>query len=576
MKEISFAVIVMTITLAAVYLPVAFQTDESAVMFREFAWTLAGSVLISGFVALTLTPALCGKYLKHSDELLIWQRLNARYADSLTKALQYPKTICGLLVVVLLLGVWGHQRLPAELLPIEDDDMLIGEINVENSVSDAVRESWLRDIEKLIEKLPEKQLIFSGIWQDTYAFWQVLLKPRSDRSRGAEEIVKSLQPELKKIVGPVVNVKMGEGGLGGDESLKIIIQYAADEAQLVAVTNAIIEEAQKNPGFVHLNSEQAWEKARIHVIVDRELADELGVSLDTIEDTLYTYLSGRKAANYQFQGLDYDVLVRANAQLRGDWEGLNTFFVQGGEGQWVPLGSLITLKEVLEPNQIKHYERMRGAAITVTLKPDMHLDKAIKILEPIIQKHLPREALYKFGGKAEKYKEAQSSLWLTFALALVFIYLVLAALFESFVHPFIVLLTVPLSITGAVWAINFMGGTNNVYTSIGLITLIGLITKHGILIVDFSNRLRETGMPLMTAVVEASRARLRPVLMTTLAMIFGAIPLVFGVTEGALARRHIGWVIIGGMITGTIFSLYVVPVVYSLIARKSREVVQSI
>ncbi len=563
MKEISFAVVVMTITLAAVYLPLVFQADESAVLLREFAWTLAGSVIISGFVALTLTPALGGKFLKHTKKVDFWEKIAVRYQRWLALALQHPGKITILLVIIAGLGVYGFQRLPSELIPVEDEGYLSGGIYADNAVSEAVRNDWFKQVEGILKTVPEGERVLSGIWQDRWMWWYLILKPSEDRTRTSFDIAKSLRPEFKKIVGPEVQIDEGRG-VGGDEGFKVVVLFSGAAQQLIDSLNDIMTEVRKVPGFDAIYSQQTAEIPRLSVTVDRELAAELGVSIEAIEDTLYTFLSGRKATDFNFQGFDYDVQVRAPLQYRSELNNINTYFVAGAEGQSVPLGSLVTLKEILELSEIKHSDRIRSASIHMALQPSMSIDKAMQVLDPIIKKHLPRDARYYFGGKAEQYKESRSAMWITFGLALAFIYLVLAALFESFIHPFVVLLTVPLSITGAVWAVNFIGGTNNAYTSIGLVTLIGLITKHGILIVDFANRLRAEGHALLEAVIIAATARLRPVLMTTFAMVFGAIPLIFSIGSGAIARKDIGWVIIGGMLMGTLFSLFIVPVAYSI------------
>lgn len=568
MKEITFAVIVMTITLAAVYMPIAFQADDTVVMFKEFAWTLAGSVLISGFVALTLTPALCGKYLKHARKVKAWEKLTLLYRDSLQKALKRPRLISGLAIAVALLGVWGFVRLPSELIPAEDEDYIHGYFDFANTVPDAVRIGWFNEVENILKTIPEGTRVATGDWQQRWLWWNLLLKPRAKRDRNFKQISEELQPKLAKIVGPRVGINMGEGsGMDGDEPLKVILQYAAPYDQIIKLVKAIMAEAETKPEFQRVSSEETWDISRIKVEVDRSFAQEMGVNPEAIEDTLYTFLAGTKANIFNFQGFDYDVIVQASLPFRSDQNHLNQFFISGSEGQWIPLGSLVNIQEVNEPQKLRHYERIRGASITINTHASVSLDEAMKTIEPIIKKHLPVGATYRFAGKAEKYQESRNAMWLTYGLSLVFIYLVLAALFESFVNPFVVLLTVPLSIAGAMWAVNAFGGSNNIYTSIGLVTLVGLITKHGILIVDFANRLKAEGLPVLQAVQEAATRRLRPVLMTTLAMIFGAVPLVFSIGAFANARIHIGWVIIGGMVCGTIFSLYVVPVVYSLVAK---------
>lgn len=563
MKEISFAVVVMTITLAAVYLPLFFQADESAVLFREFAWTLAGSVIISGFVALTLTPALGGKFLRESKPILLWETIVQSYRRWLTVILLHPIRIHLLLIIIGIFGVIGYNRLPSELIPTEDEGIIFGSIFADNVVTESVRQDWFNKTEAILKTVPEGERILTGVYQDQWLWWNLTLKPNANRSRSSIEIAKALRPQLSAIIGPIVMVN-DNPGVGDQDSFKIVVQYAGAHDKLIAALNSMMNEMRKIPGFDAIQSEQTWEKPRLKVTVDRELAAELGISMEAMEDTLYTFLSGRKAVDFNFQGLNYDVQVRASLENRSEFNKLNTYFVSGSIGQWVPLGSLVTLKEILEPNEIKHFDRIRGGSINIALQPNMSLDRAMTILEPIIKKHLPPDARFRFGGKAEQYREARAATWVTYGLAIAFIYLVLSALFESFIYPFVILLTVPLSVTGAVWAVNMADGSNNVYTFIGLITLIGLITKHGILIVDFANNLRKKHS-VIEAVLLAASVRLRPILMTTMAMICGAIPLIFSVGAGAIARKDIGWVIIGGMLTGTIFSLFVIPAAYVII-----------
>lgn len=569
MKEISFAIIVMTITLAAVYVPIAFQRDESAVMFKEFAWTLAGSVIISGFVALTLTPALCGKFLKEDHAPKIWEKLQLRYRSWLSIALKHSWKVCGVGLLVAILGVWGFVSLPPELVPVEDQNYLQSWFAFKNDVPDSVREGWLKQMEKIVqETVPDYENILNADYRGNM-FSFVTLKPREQRNKDVKDIVTELDAKLKTIAGPFVGANVPSNNTNmGEEDFRIILQSSGDYQQLLSVGKKIIKEL-KDKGFDNVTSEQTDEKRRLKIVIDKALANELGVSVTAIEDTLYTLFTGRKATDYHFKGFDYDVEVRGVKRARSELENINEYFVEGGNRQLIPLGTLVSFKETIEPTQIKHFERQRGVAISVPLKPGMPLGEAMKMVEPMIKRIIPDDILFRFGGKAERQKEAQLAMLFTYGLALVFIYLVLTALFESFVHPFIVLLTVPLSMTGALWAVKCMeGGTNNIYTAIGLVTLIGLITKHGILIVDFSNRLVKTASSVKEAVIQAAETRLRPVLMTTLAMIFGAVPLVFTVGAGAVAQKHIGLVIIGGMLTGTFFSLFVVPVVYNLIYKK--------
>lgn len=574
MKEITFAIIVMTITLAAVYLPVALQSDESAAMFREFAWTLASAVLISGFVALTLTPALCGKFLKPVAHQNYWNTIDLHYHKLLNLACNNSRKIGIAAAIIAVLAVIGFKGLGSELMPIEDEDYLTGSIFSENEVPEALRESWKKQLEQILYTIPERETV--SIWEvyQRWLGWRMILKPRKERSRSANEINEELRLKFKNVVGPLVTSQVNEQGSigGGTGAIEVVIQYLGEASVLEQMFKAINEESKKYPDiFENLSGEQAYSIPRYHIEVDPPLAAELGVGMNAIEETVYSFLAGNKVTDFNFRGLNYDVFVRAAKPFRREMSGINQFFVTGGLGQWIPLGSLVNVVEKVGPFQVRHFERMRGTTINASLKPGVSFDRAMPVLETIVKLHLPREARFYFSGAAETYQESQSAMWITYVLALLFIYLLLAALFESFIQPLIVLLTVPLSIAGAVWLVRFMGGTNNIYTAIGLVTLVGLITKHGIMIVDFSNRLCAEGKSIRDAVIQAARLRLRPILMTTLAMIAGAVPLLFSLGAGAMARHHIGWVIIGGMLTGTIFSLFVVPVAYHMVMARERQ-----
>ncbi len=561
MQEISFSIVGMTLILAAVYMPLLFQANDASVIFKEFAWTLAGSVLISGFVALTLTPALCGKYFRAgSEQQGYWGSLENHYQNILSVLVLHPKKIALALLLFAGLSVGGLQHLPSEQIPVEDESYLSGMIMSDNIVPSAVQKGWQQSVGAILEQIPEKEKVMFWQYRQWHG-WFLVLKSPKDRQRSIQAIRSDLTQKLRSVVGPLVTVNT-ESAMGDNNAMKVIIQYAGDPLVLSKASQAIMVDLRKQPGVQGVNSDQPPDLVRLKVAVDRALASELGVGVDAIEDTIFTLLSGRKVSDFYFEGLDYDVKVRAAPSLRTEASDLNRFFVAGSEGQWVPLGTVVRLEHELSASQIKHYDRVRGIALSLNLKAGADLDTVIKGIAPIMKRHLPMDAQYHFAEQLEAYQSgSKTALW-TFLLALAFIYLVLAALFESFVDPWIVLLTVPLSLGGAVAALFLYGGTNNAYTLIALMTLMGLIAKHGILIVDFANRLslRE---PLSEAIVHAAVARLRPILMTTLAMIGGAVPLVFSVGAGAVARQHIAWVIIGGMLMGTVFSLFVVPVIYA-------------
>lgn len=580
MKEITFAVVVMTLTLAAVYLPLAFQADETSYILREFAFTLAGSVLLSGFVALTLIPAMSVKFLtgtalvnKKSISERFWFWLNNLYKSSLALSLNHTKKVLLSLLVLAGLAWYGYQHVPQELKPIEDTDIMQGWISYDNQVADNVKQGWYKKIEEIIEKnVPEKEKILLGQWQE-YSWFVVTLKPRKERSRGLKEIAQQLETKLKTIAGPSVGVNYNSSSGGEDEqNLGFIVQYAGAKDVLINSCQTIINKIRNQEDVKRVWSKDLEKRSRYKVKILRDMAAELGISVQDVEDTLNAFFTGRKAFDFTFDDYDYDVDVRVMPELQGELNAIDQFFVRTNDGVSVSLGVLVDISEITDTISIRHYDRLPGIKIKIDLKKGVSLEKALEQIEPIVRQYMPENAKILLAGDLEKYKLAKQAMIITFTLALAFIFLVLAALFESFIDPFIVMLTVPLSILGAIWAIYFIGGTNNLYTQIGMVTLIGLITKHGILITDFANRQIQSGKSIKDAVLIAASARLRPILMTTLAMICGAVPLVFSLGAGANARMHLGWVIIGGMVTGTIFSLYIIPVVYKVFARFKEKI----
>lgn len=578
MKEITFAVIVMTLTLVAVYLPVAFQIDSSAVVFREFAWTLAGSVLISGFVALTLTPAMCGRWLsgtalvdQHSRAERIWQQINCGYQAMLAWVMQKRLWVIFFALVVFGLSIWLFTKLPSEFQPFEDEDYLFGWMSAETEVTPAVKASWDKQIEQLVAReVPEATRFMLGTWRNNY-WWSIYLEPRHTRSEGSDAIAKRLQTPLADIAGPMVGVNLAASGSDETNNLEVVVRYSGAPHVLLESMRNLVDNIEKIKGVMRVDSKEVKLQNRYHVKVIREVAASLGIHVDAIEDVLYTFFSGKKGTEITFDGYDYNVIVTTDPAVRAELSSINQFFVNRPNGIAVPLGTLVEIEEVLEPEYIKHYEQVRSAKLDIYLDADLTIAEALAELKPLIHEQLPSDALVTFSGAAEKYEEAKRAMWLTLGLAIAFIFLILAALFESILDPFIVLLTVPLSVLGAVLAIYWTGGSNNIYMQMGIVTLIGLITKHGILITDFANRLRLAGHSIQDAVIQAAVARLRPILMTTLAMIFGAIPLVLSLGAGANARSHLGWVIIGGMTSGTLFSLFVIPVVYYYVARLRKQ-----
>jgi multidrug efflux pump len=334
------------------------------------------------------------------------------------------------------------------------------------------------------------------------------------------------------------------------------------------MVDAFLAKAEDYPGIVDVDSDLKLNSPQLDIAVDREKAASMGIEIDTLGRTLETMLGGRQVTRFKQEGEQYDVVVKIADIDRRNPDDMRRIYVRARDGAMVPLSNLITIKETVVPKELNHFNQLRAATITAQVAPGYSLSDALTFLQQTAKDILPETAHIEYAGESRDFREASANMYVTFLLALAFIYLVLAAQFESFTDPFIIMLTVPLSVTGALLALWYSGGTLNIYSQVGLVTLIGLITKHGILIVEFSNQLRAKGKPAREAVVEAAALRLRPILMTTGAMVLGAVPLAVATGAGAESRQDIGWVIVGGLLVGTLFTLFVIPVVYTYLSRR--------
>ena len=337
---------------------------------------------------------------------------------------------------------------------------------------------------------------------------------------------------------------------------------------LAQVVRAFQDELARNPGFVQVDTDLRLNKPEIRLEVDREKAADLGVSVEAVARSVETMLGGRNVTRYKREGEQYDVVVQTTASGRDTPDDIEKIFVRGRNDAMIPLSAVVRLREVVVPRELNHFGQRRSASITANLAPNYSLGEALVFMDSTAQKVLKSGYATDLNGSSREFRNASGSLAVVFVLALLFIYLVLAAQFESFVDPLVIMLSVPLSMAGALLALQFTGGTLNVFSQIGLITLVGLITKHGILIVEFANQLREQGRTMLDAVRQSAVQRLRPILMTTGAMVLGAIPLALATGAGAESRRQIGWVIVGGMSLGTLLTIFVVPTMYTLLARR--------
>ncbi|MGS5086956.1 efflux RND transporter permease subunit [Hydrogenophaga sp. A37] len=578
-REIGFAVVAMTLTLAAVYAPLAFTPGRTGRLFAEFALALAGAVVVSGFVALTLSPMLSSRLLRHNPNPGRFDRFMERvlvgttnaYSSVLAMALRARWVVVAVMVASAV-GSWLLlQSTKQELSPLEDRGVILASINGPDGATLAYTRRYAEAIESIGRDYPEFDRIFSNIGSPTVAQGNVFLRatPWEERSRTTQQIARELAPRFASLPGisaiPITPPSLGQGFR--ERPINYVIVTSDSYQNLSRVVRQFQDELAKHPGFVQVDTDLRLNKPEIRMDVDRERAADMGVSVDVIARTVETMLGGRVVTRYKRDGEQYDVVVQTVSGDRSAPEDIDGLFVRGRGEAMIPLASLVTLREVVVPRELNHFGQRRSASITANLSPELALGDALQVMNGIATEILPPGYTTDLNGQSREFKNSSGSLAIVFALSLLFIYLVLAAQFESFVDPLIIMLSVPLSMLGALLALKLSGGTLNVFSQIGLITLVGLITKHGILIVEFSNQLREQGLDKLEAVKQSAALRLRPIMMTTGAMVLGAMPLALATGAGAESRQQIGWVIVGGMSLGTLLTIFVVPTMYMLLAR---------
>jgi multidrug efflux pump len=580
-REIGFAVIAMTLTLAAVYAPVAFTPGRTGRLFLEFALTLAGAVIVSGFVALTLTPMMCSKLLRHSSRQNVFARmiegavggLQRCYAVSLRMALRGRIVVLALALLVAGAGAWTFLLLKSELSPTEDRGTVVVSGSAPEGASFDYTSRYAGEVEEILAGVPELQsyLMIVGAGQVTQFNSYARLRDWSEREASQQEIVQRILPKLRKIAGVQASASnppsLGVRGWG--KPVQFVIQSSASYEEINKLARALIGRLRDNPGFADLDTDLRLNKPEVEVEIDRERAADMGLDISVIGRTLETLLGGREVTTFEIGSEQYDVIVALPREERASFDTLSRIFVRNATGDMVQLSNVVKIRQTVVPRDLRRFNRLRAVTVEANLNPGYTLGEAIAAIDSAAREVLPKGTVTDLTGQSREFRDARSNLAVVFVLALAFIYLVLSAQFESFRDPVMIMLAVPLSITGALATLYFSGGTLNVYSQIGLVTLIGLITKHGILIVDFTNRLQDEGMARAEAIVEAAVLRLRPILMTTAAMVLGALPLVLAHGAGAESRAQIGWVIVGGMTFGTLLTLFVVPCVYSVMGRRA-------
>lgn len=579
-QEVGFAIVAMTLTLVAVYLPLGFTPGRTGRLFSEFALALSGAVVVSGVVALTLAPMLSALLLRHNPQPSWFDRTMERglsalthtYATVLGCVLRHRSIVLVLMLMSAVISWAVMSQIKRELAPIEDRGVVLVQINAPDGSTLDYTNHYAMAIEKLGQSYPEFDRIFATIGNPTVGQGNVFLRatPWEVRTRTTVDMAKDIGPKVAGLAGVNANTitppSLGQGFT--QRPINFVITTSESYQNLAATVRAFQDVMAKNPGFIQVDTDLRLNKPEVRLEVDRERAADAGVGVDAVARTIETMLGGRVVTRYKRDGEQFDVVVQTLPGGRDTPDDIEKLFVRGRGDTMIPLASLIKVREVVAPRELNHFGQRRSASITANLSPEYSLGSALDFMDNTAKTVLKPGYTTDLNGLSREYRASSDSLGLVFVLALVFIFLVLAAQFESFIDPLVILLSVPLSMAGALLALQWSGGSLNVYSQIGLITLVGLITKHGILIVEFANQLRTQGVSVVAAVQQAAVQRLRPILMTTGAMVLGAIPLALATGAGAESRRQIGWVIVGGMSVGSLLTIFVVPAMYTLFARK--------
>ncbi len=579
-KEVGFAVVAMTLTLAAVYAPLAFTPGRTGRLFVEFALALAGAVIVSGFIALTLSPMMCSRLLRHNPKPSFFDRwmearltaLSNGYERLLRRVLGMRWLVLGVMAGVVLAIAAVLPGMKRELAPLEDRGVILNVINAPDGATMAYTDKYASAIEKIGSQYTEFDRVFVVLGNPTVSQANVTLRAVDwdERKRTTLEMAREMQPRIAALPGvaafPITPPSLGQGFR--ERPVNFVILTSESYENLNQVVRQFLDEIAKNPGIQGADVDLRLNKPELKIDVNREKASDLGVGVDAVARAIETMLGGRLVTRYKKGGDQYDVIVQTQSLGRDTPDDIERIFVRGRNDTMIPLASLVTVRESVSPRELNHFSQRRAVTITANLAPDYSLGQALDFLDQVSARVLKPGYTTDLNGTSREFKNSQGSLTIVFVLALLFIFLVLAAQFESFVDPLVIMLSVPLSMIGALLALKLSNGSLNVYSQIGLITLVGLITKHGILIVEFANQMREQGLDMVEAVVKASSQRLRPILMTTGAMVLGAVPLALSTGAGAESRIQIGWVIVGGMTLGTLLTIFVVPTMYTLLARK--------
>ncbi|AMP91745.1 efflux RND transporter permease subunit [Legionella pneumophila] len=579
-REIATPVIAMTITLAAVYAPIGFMSGLTGALFKEFAFTLASAVIISGVIALTLSPMMCskilsaeatsGKFAIFLDEF--FNKLKRVYQNTLHSLLNTREMMLLLAGVVILMLPYLYSNTAAETAPDEDQGFFFVMATAPQYATLNYIEAFTKPFDAIYKSFPETENYFTVNMSQPIS--GMVLKPWDQRKKSQFALKEPLQKELSKIAGlnAFAIVPPPLPGGGGGPAVQFVIKTTNDFQSLMDVSNKLTEKARSSGLFIYIDNSLKFNQPQVEFSINRAKASEMGLDMRALGSSLTSALSGNYINYFNLEGRSYQVIPQLARKFRLTIEQLGQIYVKTLNGTMVPLSTVVTPTEKTQPNAATHFQQLNSATIQAVMTPGKTLGQGLEFLQKAAQEVLPKGFTYDYGGESRQFMQEGSALIFAFLFAIVVIFLVLAAQYESFRDPLIVLISVPMSICGALIPLNLGVATINIYTQVGLITLIGLISKHGILIVDFANHLqREKNLDKRAAVEEAAGIRLRPILMTTAAMVFGVIPLLIASGAGAASRFDIGLVISTGLLIGTCFTLFVVPTLYTYLAEDHRH-----
>jgi multidrug efflux pump len=587
-REVGFAIVATTLALVAVFLPLAFLTGTVGRLFNEFGISLAVAVVISSFVALTLTPMLCSKMLRRQRGTqdnwaarsfdAFFRGLDRIYAGILRGVLRFRYVLFAVAAVIFGASFLVFRELPRELVPTEDRNIAFGIVLAPEGSTLEYTDRYMRQLETILLNRPEHAglftatgLGFGGPGRVTNGFVFFRMTPRDEREKSQQQVVRELFPQTISIPG-VLAFLINPPSIGGRFSSSPIeyVLKAESYEQLQVAVGSMMAGASELGYLINLDSDLRMNKPELDIRIDRDRASRLGVSVTDIGSTLETLLGGRVASEFKRGSKQYDVIVQVRPRERATPDVIDMIHLRAGNGELVQLANVVQVRETVAPKELNHFNRERSATITANLGPGVDLGSALDAMDAIAAEKLPAGIRTELAGQSREFRESSSKLYFMFLLAVIFIFLVLSAQFESFIHPLTILISVPLAVVGAILSLWIFRLSLNIYSQIGLVVLIGLVTKNSILIVEFANQLRKRGREAREAVVEAARIRLRPILMTSFSTIFGVLPIALGWGAGAEARQPLGIAIVGGMFFSTFLTLILVPAVYAFMAGFTR------